>query len=218
MPISKPAFQDRSRRTQGRLLDAMETLLQEKSFARLTVAELAARAGVAPASIYQRFSNRDALIAILIELYMTSAQSWAASPEGRLSLDGVTGLHGALRRVGAQSWDMAAALGHVMAPAYLQSRLRPDLLGAQWTALEAQARGGFSELLAMFPADLRGADMDAASEALACFFNMMLVAKLLHWPMTGASRLPDDRETYGLMLADFACGYLQQAAEGRARA
>lgn len=212
MPATKPALQDRSRRTQARLLDAMETLLREKSFAQLTVGELAARAEVSPASIYQRFSNRDALVAILIELYMNRAQSWASSPEGRLSLDGVTGLHEALRRVGAQSWDMAAALGHVMASAYLQSRLRPDLLGAQWAALEAQARHGFRDLLAMFPADLQGADVETAGEALACFFNMMLLAKLLHWPMPGASRLAEDRDTFGRMLADFACGYLERRA------
>lgn len=215
MQGAKPAVQERSRKTRAALLEAMERLLAGKPFAEITIAELAAEAGVSPASIYQRFSNRDALVAILIELYMESAERWAASPAGRLSLDGVSGLREALRRVAAQSWDMVEALGHVLRPAYLQSRLRPDLLGEKWATLEAQSREGFRALLAMFPADLHGVDPEEAGEALACHFNMMLVARLLHWPPPGVSRLPQNREEYGTMLADFACGYLVQRGAAR---
>ena len=210
MQGAKPAVQQRSRKTRAALLEAMERLLRRKPFADVTVAELAAEAGVSPASIYQRFSNRDALVAILIELYMECAEGWAMSPAGRLSLEGVTDLRGALQRVAAQSWDMVETLGHVIRPAYLQSRLRPDLLGERWSALEAQSREGFAALLAMFPADLCGVDSAEAGEVLACHFNVMLVARLLHWPAPGASRLPDGREAYGTLLADFACGYLAQ--------
>jgi AcrR family transcriptional regulator len=210
MQSAKPAVQERSRKTRAALLAAMGRLLGRKPFAEITVAELAAEAAVSPASIYQRFSNRDALVAILIELYMEAARSWASSPAGRLSLEGVGDLHEALRRVAAQSWDMVEALGHVMRPAYLQSRLRPDLPGEQWSALEAKSREGFRALLAMFPADLHGADPEAAGDALACHFNMMLVARLLHWPAPGISTMPQTQEEYGTMLADFACGYLAQ--------
>ncbi len=210
MQGAKPGVQERSRKTRAVLLEAMERLLVHKPFAEITVAELAAEAKVSPASIYQRFSNRDALVAILIELYMERAESWALSPGGRLSFEGVTDLHEALRRVAAQSWDMVDALGHVLRPAYLQSRLRPQLLGERWSALEAKSRDGFRALLAMFPADLRGVEPEEAGEALACHFNMMLVARLLHWPAPGVSSLPQTREEYGTMLADFACGYLVQ--------
>jgi AcrR family transcriptional regulator len=210
MQGAKPAVQERSRKTRAALLEAMEVLLRHKPFGEITVAELAAKAGVSPASIYQRFSNRDALAAILVELYMERTEHWASSPAGRLSLEGVDGLYEALRRVAAQSWDMVEALGHVIRPAYLQSRLQPGLLGDRWSEREAKSREGFRALLGMFPADLHGVDPEEAGEALACHFNMMLVARLLHWPAAGASRLPQTGEEYGTMLADFACGYLVQ--------
>lgn len=215
MQGAKPAVQERSRKTRAALLEAMERLLNRKPFAEITVAELAAEAGVSPASVYQRFSNRDALVAILIELYLECVETWSASPQGRLSLDGVAGIRDALERVAAQSWDMAEALGHVLHPAYLQSRLRPDLPGERWSEFESRSREGFRALLRMFPAELGGTDPEEVGEALACHFNMMLVARLLHWPEPGRSRLPQTREDYGQLLADFACGYLTQRGARR---
>lgn len=210
MSGAKPAVQERSRKTRQKLLVAMEQLLRRKPFAEITVAELAEQAGVSAASIYQRFSNRDALVAILVELYLTCVRNWATSPAGRLSLDGVDTLREALRRVAAQSWDMVEALGHVVRPAYLQSRLRPDLLGEQWAAMEAQSRAGFRNLLGRYPGDLHGADPAAAGDVLACHFNVMLIARLLHWPTPGVTHLPATREAYAELLADFACGYLRE--------
>lgn len=54
--------QERSRRTLDRMLGALEQLLKEKSFDKITIAELAARGDVAVGSIYARFADKQALL------------------------------------------------------------------------------------------------------------------------------------------------------------
>ena len=60
-----PAQQARSRLTQQRILDAGTALLEEGGTEALTVAAVAARAGVAVGSVYRRFGDKDRLIAAL---------------------------------------------------------------------------------------------------------------------------------------------------------
>ncbi|HEX7080339.1 MAG TPA: helix-turn-helix domain-containing protein [Gammaproteobacteria bacterium] len=57
---AKPASQHRSREKRDRILAAMDRLLQKRPFSAISVADLAAEAGTPAATIYQRFSNRDA--------------------------------------------------------------------------------------------------------------------------------------------------------------
>ncbi|MEH0573101.1 MULTISPECIES: TetR/AcrR family transcriptional regulator [Streptomyces] len=60
-----PAQQARSRLTQQRILEAGTALLEEGGTEALTVAALAARAGVSVGSVYRRFGDKDRLIAAL---------------------------------------------------------------------------------------------------------------------------------------------------------
>ena len=210
---AKPAVQDRSKGTRDRLLAAMDALLREKPFEALSVGEIAARAGVSPATIYQRFSNKDAAAAILIELYMRAAEAWSRSEEGRFDVAAAATLHEAFVALGLTAWRQVEALGHVMRPAYLLSRRRPDLLGERWTALQGQARAGFARLLAAFPEALGGRDPEAAAGMIAYFYNMMLLGRLLHADELAAAGRASDAQAFAVELADFACGYLTAAAQ-----
>ncbi|GGK80386.1 TetR/AcrR family transcriptional regulator [Streptomyces flaveus] len=60
-----PAQQARSRLTQQRILEAGTALLEEGGTEALTVAAVAARAGVSVGSVYRRFAGKDRLIAAL---------------------------------------------------------------------------------------------------------------------------------------------------------
>lgn len=62
MPIKPVSMQERSKRTEQLLLDAALDLATEKGFEELTVAAIAERAGVAPASIYRRFGDKENLL------------------------------------------------------------------------------------------------------------------------------------------------------------
>ena len=49
--------QERSQRTQEKLLEALESLLQERFFEQITIQDLADEAGVAVGTVYRRFRN-----------------------------------------------------------------------------------------------------------------------------------------------------------------
>lgn len=54
--------QDRSRRTEQALLDAALTLFRERGVEAVTVGDIATAAGVAPATIYRRFGDKEGLL------------------------------------------------------------------------------------------------------------------------------------------------------------
>ncbi len=67
----RPPLQARSRRSQERVLDACAAMLATRPFERITMADLARRAGVAVTSIYARFSDKRALVLALHERHVT---------------------------------------------------------------------------------------------------------------------------------------------------
>lgn len=205
---AKPAVQARSQETRDKLLAALDALLQEKRFEAITITEIAGRAGVSPASIYQRFNNRDAAIAILIELYMRRVVEWSRSPRGAVDYRKAGSLREAVELVALAAWRQFDELGYLMRPAYLYSRLRPDLIGEQWSALQAQAVDGFQGLLAAFPNELGNSDPRRAAETIAYFFNMMFIGPLLHAGEGLFSKLK--AKQFAGELADFVCGYLAE--------
>ena len=203
---AKPAVQVRSKETRDRLLAGLDGLLKERRFEAITVAEIAGRAGVSPASIYQRFNNRDAAIAILIELYLRRVLEWSSSPRGAVDIGKAGSLREAVEMVASAAWRQLDELGYLMRPAYLYSRLRPDLIGEQWEVQQAQAVRGFKGLLAAFPEELAGSDPAEAAGTIAYFFNMMFLGRLLHADDRGARQMTAN--AFAAELADFVCGYL----------
>jgi AcrR family transcriptional regulator len=195
---AKPAVQTRSQRSRDAIVEALDGLLREKEFAEIGVAEIAARAGVSAATLYQRFSNKDAAVSILLELYMRRVADWSRSPEGGVAnVLAAPTLRDALLALGAATWRQADALGHVMRPAYLYSRLRPDLLGAEWAERLKQAQAGFQALLERHRAEIRRRDLPKAAGMVAGLYNMMLVGLLLH-----REDLAGDSSGHGLWSAD----------------
>lgn len=63
----RPARQDRSQRTQERILAAMESLLAEPAGSEITMERLAERAHVSIGAIYKRFQGKDSLLPLVLE-------------------------------------------------------------------------------------------------------------------------------------------------------
>lgn len=61
-PTPPSHLQERSRATAARLLDATLELLAEAGLEGAVIPAIAARAGVAPASVYRRFTDKDGLL------------------------------------------------------------------------------------------------------------------------------------------------------------
>ena len=69
--LAHPARQQRSQRTQDRILDAAQLLLAESGLEATTVPAIAERAGVSVGSIYRRFPDKDAVLRAVITRFMT---------------------------------------------------------------------------------------------------------------------------------------------------
>lgn len=65
----KPARQDRSKETEARLLQAAEEILAERGLNKAAIPQIARRAGVSPASIYRRFTDKDGLLREVFERF-----------------------------------------------------------------------------------------------------------------------------------------------------
>ena len=80
----KPAQQNRSRQTEARLLQAAEEILEERGLEGAAIPEIAQRAGVSPASIYRRFTDKEGLMREVFERFFArtiEANQRALDPE-----------------------------------------------------------------------------------------------------------------------------------------
>lgn len=84
MAVDLEPKQQRSRRTLARLLSATTQTLAEHGLEGATIPRIAAVAGVAPASVYRRFRDRDSLIRAA---FMDALQQGAAANRRELRLE-----------------------------------------------------------------------------------------------------------------------------------
>jgi AcrR family transcriptional regulator len=77
--IIAPPVQARSKATARRFTDAAMRLLRERTFAELSVAELAAAAGRSVGVFYQRFGSKDDFLAILLHAFFAQSIEWRSA-------------------------------------------------------------------------------------------------------------------------------------------
>jgi AcrR family transcriptional regulator len=206
---AKPATQRRSRESRDRLIDALDELLRERPFEAIHLTDVAARAGSSVATVYQRFHNKDAAIAILVALYIRrSADWWRAFSADNAGQPAWPCLHDAVVAMGRAAWQQVEELGYLMRPAYLYSRLRTDLLDEHWRDQEQRAVRGFRALLDTYSGEIDHPDLDRAAGMIAYFVNMMFLGRLLHPTGMSGWEVPADQEAFAAELACFVCGYL----------
>jgi AcrR family transcriptional regulator len=204
---AKPATQHRSLEKKERILAAMDVLLRRKAFSEISINDIARKSGVSPATIYQRFQNRDAAASVLLELYFRRVEEWAMRPREKLASSRSTALFDALLAIGYDAWNQVETLGHIMRPAYIYSRLQPDLAGPEWKRLEKVALEGFRIFLERYRDVIDRDDLEETAGILCYFFNFMTLGKLLHSDEV-SSLLLRDRDAFARELATFAHHYL----------
>ena len=89
--VAAPPLQDRSRQMLARIVAASRALLEERSFEQVSVADIAARAGVSVGVFYTRFSSKEHVLAHLTreltpELYRRVETALSPGETGRLSM------------------------------------------------------------------------------------------------------------------------------------
>lgn len=85
-PAPRPPQQARSRETLRRLLDAAETVLARHGLDGATLPRIARQARLAPASVYRRFRDKDALMAAVFARFSDANEAELATP---LDLDAI---------------------------------------------------------------------------------------------------------------------------------
>lgn len=68
--------QDRSRRTAQRFVDTAMGMLKSRTFAELSVGELAAEAERSVGAFYQRFGSKDDFLGVLLDAFFERAEQW----------------------------------------------------------------------------------------------------------------------------------------------
>ena len=202
------ASQDRSRRTRDRLVVALGTLLREKSFETITIAELAERAGVAVGTVYRRFANKDALIPVIFEVYLKMLEHYADDPANAVTLDETDTLHSALEKICAQGWRMMKAEPHLIRTAHLYARLRPDLVGDDWDAIIETSVAQFAAVLEQFDRDIARRDRNAAARMVFYLLNTVMTEQGLYGDAGPGAALRADEETFVRDCALAIYGYL----------
>lgn len=207
IPIrAKPANQRRSQEKRDRILAAMDELLKRRPFAAIGVSDLARKAGVSPATIYQRFSNTDATASVLLELYFRKVEQWTRRPGRTIPMPNAPLLE-ALRMIAYDALDQLAATGHVIRPAYLYSRQHPERVGKDWMRLQELALAGFRTFLRNRSEEIFVKDPNEAAEVLCQLFNFQLLGPLLHTEMISC-RSSSSRKRFADRLGDLAYRYL----------
>ena len=203
----KPAHQKRSRKTRDKLLKAMEELLLEKDFMDISVAELAARASVSPATIYRRFDRKDGFLPVLFDLYMTRLGEWAQSPEARVDIEKMS-LKEALEAMAETAWRQLKAQAHMMRAIDLYGHRHLALMGPQRADFEAATLAAMTALVAYYQDDISHAEPETAAHMMAYYINTIFIERGLY-PETGSfTEQPAADAVFVREVARFAYGYL----------
>ena len=205
---AKPATQKRSQKTRDKLVEALEVLLRDKPFDQISVAEIAAEAGLAVGTVYRRFENKDAFIPVMFEIYMARLNAFNTDPATQVRINPADGLRGALRSIARQGWAFMEDQAHIIRSAHLYARLRPDLVGDEWDALVEASIEGFLLALRGFEPEMKRRATRELAEIVAYFFNTVFIEKRLY-PEDGlGSAVSTEGEDFAVQMADMLYGYL----------
>lgn len=207
MKGAKPALQPRSKKTRDRLVAALERLLKTQAFEQITVAQIAAEAGVSVGAVYTRFENKDAFIPVLLELYRKRIETHREEQIEAAEHASDESLRGVLRRTLTTAARMIDQEGHLLRAVHLYARVRPDLIGPDWDAFVEEARESARTLVAAYADEITHPDPDLAAETLTYFLNSALIEAGLY-PDLGPPAPDLSLEALADELADYAWGYL----------
>lgn len=203
--------QERARKTRDRILAALETLLRERSFDDTSVADIADEAGVSVGAVYRRFRNKEAFLPLLFDLALERLEEAGREPR---AWQGSGDLRTALRGAVAASWAFTREQAHLLRPVYLYGRLRPGLVGEEWTALREASRSNLRTLLERHRDELARNDLAQAAEMCSYVLNTSLVARGLYPESGAAAGMTLDDDTFTRSLADMIASWLTEAGEG----
>jgi AcrR family transcriptional regulator len=217
-PVRTPR-QARSQETQERLLTALETLLEQRVFEKITIQDIAAEAGVAVGTVYRRFRDKQALLPVLYGRLGDRLAAWgegvwrgyrgsdASAPDG--------GLETAMRRLVSAHVRFYRDNAPILRTLYLQVRLDGELADPR---VGQRRRELYEALLAPIWACLERADWPLPDTPRAHCFVLLLLSPLteryLFPENTPASVLPMSDRRFVTELSEALCKVLRPERAG----
>ena len=197
--------QSRSQRTLNKILDAAETLLNDKSFQELTINDIVSEAGCSVGAFYGRFKDKDTLLHALDERLMhdlvTLIDTTIADPKWQTATlaETVAGL------VQMDIEFNTHRIG-VMRTVILQARLKPD---PRFREREARLNAAVPQLISLILAHQD--EINHPNPPLAAQLGFLqihfTIRELLLWPhIRDAFPIPQDQ--FAAELTRMYLGYL----------
>jgi AcrR family transcriptional regulator len=141
---SKIVKQPRAVRTRAKLLGALERLLKEREFERISIVDIAGEAGVAVGSVYSHFSDKNAFLdALLEERFGTIARRLAESGKSEAGDEPET-LRAAIDLAVRSAYAQVMEDAHILRALHTYARLS----GTEHPAGRTLARAAFDGILA----------------------------------------------------------------------
>ena len=185
--MAKPPSQPRAVKTREKLMAALKTLLKGREFEHISIADIAAEAGVAVGSVYSHFEDKNAFLAAMLDHHMDLVRSRLDEVEAQNAED-------AYARFG----DLRAALGAAMQGAYAQLQSDAHIIRALHTyarlndahpdeARTELVRRAFQRVLGLLQAygdEIRRTDLQEAARVVNYFLNVIFLEKAM-FPQAG---------------------------------
>ncbi len=149
-PATKPPRQARSRQTLARLLDALESLLADRTFEEISIHEILRTAQVSVGSFYARFPTKDALLPALYDRWDQELRGRAVTKKDQeearsLSLEGLTArfIGNMVKNQRRRRWFIRAVALHARQHPQMitrEQRSKRRQLHRQWASLVLEHR------------------------------------------------------------------------------
>lgn len=181
--------QQRSRDTQNRILAALERLLEDYFFEQITTRQLAGEAGVAPATLYRRFRDKNALLPALYQHYDERLNRWAKALWDEDQQQRHTSVEERVTHVVREHVNFYRDNEPILRTLYLYLRLHPDI------DLDEAASGrqtGYLEILTPIFEALARQGRELPDEARVKLFCLVLITSVKEralFPTTTPARL-----------------------------
>ncbi len=167
--------QQRSRDTRKKILVALERLLENHFFEQITTRQLASEAGVAPATLYRRFQDKNALLPALYRRYDLRLNGWGKALWDEEQRRRHTSVEERVTHVVRQHVNFFRDNEPILRTIYLYLRLHPDIeLGVS----AAGRRASYLEILTPIFEALGVQGQEPPDEARIKLFCLVLITSI----------------------------------------
>ncbi|TDF37592.1 TetR/AcrR family transcriptional regulator [Alteromonadaceae bacterium M269] len=209
--MRKQPKQTRSIKTRKALTAALESLLKEKDFDQISVAEIASTACVSTGLLYSHFKNKADFLEALLETYkerIVKRLEEAESEDVSVEYRNAGSLREALRIISNYTYQQLQGDAHIIRALSQHLRARPESEQAEWQDLRTRAALTLTAVLDVYSDDLARTDRQLTEKIFVYFFNSIFYEVIQNRKLGNISVYDLPSEVFTVEIADIIYGYL----------